>query len=259
MPGPVRPDHFEVKEVDKVILGLVELQRLDIRLKVLDDFLESAPQERAALDDEKKQAEADMDNKREELDETKKTLHRAESGLADREEKIRQITAKLNQVKTNKEYEAALKEIDEQKRHIGKLEEEILQLYDKVEEVQQQRQKLEAGWKDWLREFEGRRSELESRISAAEKELEARRADRESLAPTLDDEAIKLYDKSSQKKGRALARADKEVCLGCNVHVPAQLYNEVLQGSRVINCSGCQRILVHLPEELDDGLLEISA
>jgi predicted nucleic acid-binding Zn-ribbon protein len=243
--------------MNKMIQGLIEIQKADIRIEVLEKFLDSAASLHASLAAEKKAEEDALAAKKAELETAKKDLRHAERELAAGEDKLKQIQVKLNAVKTNTEYEAALKEIEDQKNANGRTEEEILLLYDKVEAAQAQEKELAKEWKTMAGEFSEREDEINGKAARAEAELAAKRAEREKIAPELGPDLLKRYEHVRSKAGRAVARAEGEVCMGCHYHIPAQIYNEVLRGEQLIACNNCVRFLVHTEHDLEDGLLEI--
>jgi predicted nucleic acid-binding Zn-ribbon protein len=236
---------------------LLELQRIDIRIEAVEGFLDSLPEKRSELAADRNESEKRIENKRSELEEAKKELRGKERQLKDGEERLKQVQAKLNQVKTNKEYEAALKEIEDQKQANGDLEEKILRLYDKVEEAEAQRVELEAEWNERVEDFDRREKELEEKAFSAKAELEDQRGKRSGLVESIDSVSLGHYEKVRKHSGRGVARAESEVCQGCHRHIPAQVYNEVLKGDRMITCNNCSRILIHTDEEIDSELKEI--
>lgn len=242
--------------MNEVVKNLLELQRLDIRIEVLRGFLDARPGLRDELAGERRAAEDDIADKRGQLEEAKQELRGKERALADGEDKLKQIHVKLNAVKSNKEYEAALKEIEDQKAVNGRAEEQILLLYDKVEEAGQAKKKLEEKWDALAAEFDRRGQELSAKAEAAETELAGLRKQRDELAAGIAPADLAHYDKVRNKSGRAVARAEGEICRGCHCRIPAQLYNEVLKGEQLIPCNNCSRILVHTDIEIDDGLME---
>jgi len=225
------------------INDLLRLQRLDIRIQTLSEFLADVPRREADLAAARAAAQAETDNKRQQFENIKKELRRQEKLLQDGEEKLKQITAKLNQVKTNKEYEASLREIEEQKRANGLIEEKIIVLFDEVEEADRSIGEVEA--------------ELKALAASASAELEVKKTEREAAAQAVPAEFMRVYNRLSSFIKRPMARAEQEVCRGCFYHIPAQRYNMVLKGQEMICCPNCQRILVHCETEIEDGLLEI--
>jgi uncharacterized protein len=236
---------------------VLALQRLDIRVQTLSEFLADAPRREADIAAARARAREETETKRQEFDNIKKDLRRQEHTLQDGEEKLKQITAKLNQVKTNKEYEASLREIEEQKKINGRIEEEIIRLFDEVAEADEAIGEIEAELKIKLVEFDALEAELKALVASASTELSGKQAEREAAAALVPDEFMRVYRRLSSFLKRPLARADKEVCLGCHFHIPAQRYNMVLKGQEMIMCPNCQRILVHCETEIEDGLIEI--
>ena len=49
--------------------------------------------------------------------------------------------------------------------------------------------------------------------------------------------------KLKKENGLAIAKVRNEVCTGCNMNIPPQLYNEVLKLNRLIQCPNCKKIL----------------
>jgi len=237
---------------------LIELAKKDIRIQALAEFLGRAPGLREELASERNAAKSEIEAKREEFDRSRRELARKEGELKDGEERINRLQAKLNQVKTNKEYDAALKEIEDQKKKNGLLEEDILRLYDEVEAAESKKKELEDAWKEKAAEFDARAGELDELEKAAGDELAKIEAERDAIKASLPAAVIEHYEKVKNHSGSGVARTDKEVCHGCYRHIPAQTYNLVLKGQDFISCPNCHRYLVHTEDELDQGLTEIS-
>ncbi len=243
--------------MNQEIADLLELQKLDLRIGALEGFLSEFPSRLSALDAERDSAHADVLNKRGELERIREELKDREKKLSTGDDRIKELQGRLNQVKTNKEYDASLKEIEEQKKKNGILEEEILELYDKVEEAEKEDRRTAAEWEDRKKEFDARRKEFEDLAGRAESELSEKKSEREKKSSELSSENYALYEKLRQNKRRAVVRTMKEVCQGCNRHIPAQMYNEVLKGEKLVLCSNCERILVYTESAIEEGLLEV--
>ena len=44
-------------------------------------------------------------------------------------------------------------------------------------------------------------------------------------------------------KGVAIARAEDNICLGCDMNIPPQLSLEIRKGTELVQCPQCYRIL----------------
>ena len=245
--------------MEAIVRDLIELQRIDWRIASLSGFMDELPSLRGALAAERAEAEAEVSAEREKLDLARENLRKKERELADGEEKLKQIQARLNQVKTNKEYDAALAEIAKQKGVNSDIESEILMLYDEVEESEGKKAELEGTWQARDRVFKEKEKALEDKAAQKSAELLEKQAEREKLVAEIDKKSLELYEKITRASGTAVANARSEVCLGCNTKIPAQLYNLVLKGETICQCAQCHRILVHpeavvfVDEDDEDG------
>ncbi len=231
--------------MEEMIPQLVQLQRLDSRMRILRDFLEQAPELEAGLAAERQAAEDEISDQRAALEGAKQSLRKKESELASAEDRLGQIQAKLNQVKTNKEYDAALAEIAKQKAVIDDVESEILMLYDEVEGSEAARSELEATWQARADEFDDKASNLKGKIGGAESESAEKIDERAQLTESMAAEVLSQYEQLLDRVSPVVVNADQEVCLGCHTRIPAQRYNEVLKGETIINCTKCYRLLVN--------------
>ena len=68
-----------------------------------------------------------------------------------------------------------------------------------------------------------------------------------------DDEIPKPMQRKYQllferRDGRAVVQAKQGACLGCNMHLPPQLFNSLLQVPDIQACPHCNRLL-YVPDE----------
>jgi predicted nucleic acid-binding Zn-ribbon protein len=54
---------------------------------------------------------------------------------------------------------------------------------------------------------------------------------------------------SKMNNGSAVVNVKDEVCMGCFMNIPPQLYIEVRRANSLITCPQCSRILYYKPEE----------
>ncbi|HSE84091.1 MAG TPA: C4-type zinc ribbon domain-containing protein, partial [Thermodesulfobacteriota bacterium] len=81
--------------------------------------------------------------------------------------------------------------------------------------------------------------------------------EREKVTSLVNSDILSMYERVKRKNGIALVEAKNEVCTGCHMNIPPQLFNEVLTSSRIIQCPNCQRILYS--EEKTNGRLQTTA
>lgn len=167
-----------------------------------------------------------------------------EEQLQDEERKIKERRMRLNRIRNDKELVVAQREIELTKEANSRLEEEILTLLEQSEAVDGGLREAE----NELRELEERVAKHEahatSRIEQLRGEIESDRGERDALASKLNISVRKRYEQVFARRGGvAVVEVRRGICLGCNMHVPPQLYIEIQKGREVIVCPSCQRIL----------------
>ncbi|MGH7900383.1 MAG: zinc ribbon domain-containing protein [Thermodesulfobacteriota bacterium] len=225
------------------IAALAMLQQLDLELKVIEEKLEKYPQEMNRIISE-------LDNAKRSIIEAKKEIEQLGTNKKEIEEKselnrstIKKSEKRLFEIKTYREYEALQKEISETKSVNASLEEQILQVMELFENTEQFINDKEAELTEKEVECERLVTDYKSKISELEKIHEVKRRDKEKIVSLIKPEIIPVYEKIKARNGIAIAPARNEVCTGCNMNIPPQLFNEVLRLTQVIQCPNCRRIL----------------
>jgi hypothetical protein len=160
------------------------------------------------------------------------------------QEKIKRAEARMFEVKTNKEYQALLSEIDALKEANSRMEEEILQVMDEIDELKKDLSKREKEVGVTLDKIEGERKRLQEKMVHEEKAWKEQIERREVLAKQIESKLFKLYNTLKEKRqGVAVVSVKNETCQGCFVNVPPQMFIEVQKNNTLIRCPNCNRIL----------------
>jgi len=188
---------------------------------------------------------------KEEIKHNKKEEDRRELDLKSNEEDINKLLIHLNQAKSNDEYSALNKRIEEERRQDSALEDEILELMTRsdglkarIEELQKSVAALEA-------ELSGMEEKAGIDVAAFEKEIDELQNRVNGIEAEIDPDLLDQYRRLFERKlGDVMAVADEValVCRGCNMSVPRQLINEILKDDAIVFCKSCNRIL-YIPEK----------
>ncbi len=225
------------------------MQEIDLELGGAKEFLEGFPRIMEDLEARRASEENKLTDERNQFEEMRKERKRKERELEDGEEHIKKSQGRLYAAKSNKEYEAMLVEIDTQKQKNSQLEEDILILYDRLEEYELKIKEMEKELKVFLKNQELEKKELEDRKGVEEARLEELEQERQRARNLIESRYLEAYDRIQGRLGDpALARTVDEVCMSCQYTIPPQMYNEVLQG-QMHTCPNCQRILVYRETE----------
>ncbi|MBW1647209.1 MAG: hypothetical protein JRJ72_03730 [Deltaproteobacteria bacterium] len=229
------------------IQTLVELQSTEIEIRRVEQALAAAPERFDAITAERQGLTEAVEAAEAHLAALNKRYRELEREAREQQDRAAKRAARLHEVKTNKEYQATLKEIDDIKAVVLGIEDEMLALLDTIDEAK-------AGLKEKEQDFADRDQALREEAAAVEqameedrKRLEALRLRREEIAGQVDSALMSVYLRAQvqQRDRRALAEVVNAVCQGCHMNIPPQLYNELQrqeQGDLKI-CPLCQRII----------------
>ncbi len=166
-------------------------------------------------------------------------------------ETIDKFEAHMKLVKTQKEYMAAKKQVEEARKLNEMLQEEILQarvrqeeLAPKLTEVRDRHRNVKETYDDAEKVILDEKHGMESDIASLEAEMKGH-AEHVSTS-------IMAYYKRLTNGGKmpAIVRVARGNCTGCNMALPPQNYNQLIaQPGKFQTCSHCQRIIYYVPPE----------
>jgi hypothetical protein len=164
-------------------------------------------------------------------------------------EKIKKFESKLYEVKTNKEYQALLKEIETAKQTNDKEEEEIIEIMVKVEDLKKDFESTSKLLKEKEKVAEAEKKKLLSEMDSIDRTIVDLKQQRDNLLSVVDKTLRETYSMLiSRRGGTAVVNVKNGVCLGCFMNIPPQLFIEVTKNSRLILCPSCNRIFYFTEE-----------
>ncbi len=229
---------------------LIELQGLDTKIGVIDEKLESLPvliqQHYSATN----RAKEEYDNFLKGVEADKKLRIQKEGDVRTKEEGMAKAKNKLHEIKTNQEYKAALKEIENITRDISKLEDEQLELMEKVEESKETDKTLKVKVEKEEGEFQKIKVEKEAEIEKIKEEKGGLVSQRDQFVSQIDPKLMAHYNKvHAARGGKAVAELKNGYCTACHTAVLPQLSVEVRTMTHIHTCPHCIRFLYMLKEE----------
>ena len=175
-----------------------------------------------------------------------------EAGHAAELENIKRSETNMKEIKTNKEYQAVGREIAAARKQVAELEEQVLLKITQFDELNVEIAAVQATLAELEQNTEQRRSEKQGEIDKVQQNIDADSLRRQVITKELPANVIKRYDSlRAQRRGQAVAVARDGYCLGCNMHLPPQLYNNLFKCEELLTCPHCQRMLIlkHQPAQ----------
>jgi hypothetical protein len=223
---------------------LWELQKIDLDLKHIKEERERYPREIKKLDERMSIEKERLQAEKGKADLLEKERREKERQLSSSQEKIKKAEGRVSEVKTNKEYQALLTEIETIKSASSREEEEILQVLEEIDELKKDFSKREKEVAVLLEKVDAEKKMIQERMAQDEIVWKKQIERREVLSKQIESKLNKLYNTLKEKRqGVGVVNVRHETCQGCFVHIPPQMFIEVQKNNEIIRCPNCNRIL----------------
>lgn len=223
------------------------LHRIHRQLTDLRSRLERGPKLIAARNANLNRLEESVASAKEDVKKSQLAANQKELQLKEREGQILNTQAKLNAASSNKEYQAFVEQIAADNQANSVLSDEILELFDKVEELQGIVSTRESELAQSTQELGEITKKIEGERASLETDLQRLTNECGELQATLPAEIKPDFERVVGTRGEdGLAQIEEEFCGNCNQQVNAQMINELLM-ERVVPCKSCGAYL-YLPE-----------
>ncbi len=224
---------------------LEELQEVDQQVDVLKVA-------QGALQAEMSGINQGVDAAREEISANEASLAQLEAEKAELEtthaaelENIARSETNMKEIKTNKEFQAVGREITAAKKQVSDLEESLLQKISEIDELNGALAAKKSNCDELAENSAQRVIAKQAEIDAVQANIDAEIVRRENVTKGLPASLVKKFTiLREQRRGQALAIARDGYCMGCNMHLPPQLYNNLYKHEELLTCPHCQRILI---------------
>ncbi len=174
---------------------------------------------------------------------------------------LKRIEAKQLAIKTEREQQAVMKELDNSKRMIDTVSDEIKKLEVDIGIQTSDLEKLEAAMNTAREQLTPQIEAINKAAEEAKKQLDSMFAARNELIKKVDDRWYRIYERVRTVKGRGIVPVEyapgakkSARCTGCNMTVQMQRVNQVLKKQELQTCDYCGRILYWAapPDEVEE-------
>jgi len=229
---------------------LISLQEVDSAILSIAEEIELLPRRLEKHKAHLKEASASCEKIKAKDGELNKKKKQKYDELEEIEDKINKLKAKSSEIKTNKEYEAHLKEIKTFENNKNRIEEEILSIMETLETLSEDK-KLKKAEED----FKQKEKVLEEERNRLHSEMEMYKIKRKDVVRKIDGEIYEKYmSRIKNSGGIAVVQTQDEVCLGCHTNIPPQLYNDIKNNEDIFTCYHCNRFLFYPPHSEESSL-----
>lgn len=224
---------------------LLKLQVIDYDLGELERSKEYLPDMMGNLTREIDEAKSRLTTAEHQLEQEKVGQKTIELDIKAKEADLQRLQQQMMTIKTNREYDALVTEIDTIKAAISAQEtaqlttmERISQLETEIPELRTKYEQCEENNRKQLEILQEKVDSIGSKVS--EKDVERNEVTVQISRPT-----ISVYERVRRGKGggAVVVPVKKRACSGCHAALTPKKVQEIKKSDRVLTCDSCGRIL----------------
>lgn len=167
-----------------------------------------------------------------------------EKDLEAHEAQTDKMKSRLSELKTNKEYQAHLFEIELANKKRGDFEEKILICMEKIDQLQRTARETQEKVKALETGFVQEKKLLDEQERTLAAELAQVEARRQEVSARVEKSLLERYNQiKAARKDQPLAAVRGGICSGCRLQIPPQLIAEVKRSEDLHVCPYCRRML----------------
>ncbi|MBC2710847.1 MAG: hypothetical protein HGJ94_07575 [Desulfosarcina sp.] len=233
-----------MSNIQEQINILVEVQGVEVEILQAGRLIIAMSDEAVALEQEVAEREALVTAERETLDDLKKSYRELESESKINAEMIVKSNEKLRNVKTNKEYQSILKEIEDIRKKNSGIEDRMLDQLENIESSERTVKEKEAQLGGFFQSCREKKEMLAAKEQRERQAVDTLNEKKVQISAKADPTTITILDDVKKKvRGLAVVPVQQAICMGCHMNIPAQLFNELQRFDELRFCPHCHRII----------------
>jgi len=232
---------------------LIDLQTIDTTILAVFREIETLPMRLAPHEAALKSAEAVRGQAEQAATEADEQKRAGERDIMDAKDRVAKLKARAGEIKKNTEYQAHLAEVERSENALKSLEEAAVKIAvvaaDAVARVAEQQKRIDEEHTAIEQERQAISRETAEKNAIVKRYKGERKRIVQNLEPDINEHYMTLM---KIVRGNAVVESRDGICLGCNLHIPPQLFVEIKSGDSIENCPQCRRILYYIRAE-DSG------
>lgn len=223
---------------------LLKLQVIDYDIGELERSKEYLPDMMGNLKHEISDAQTKLDAVTSELEEAKIRQKNLELEVSSKEAELQKFQQQMMSIKTNKEYDALVGQIDSVKESISSFETELLELIDRIAELE----KLMVEYREKVSHVEENNNKqlqiLQDKIANIGNTMSGKMTYRTEVSSAIPKPILTIYERVRKGKGGTVVVVVKRrACGACYKALTPKKVQEIKKGDRILTCDNCGRIM----------------
>jgi predicted nucleic acid-binding Zn-ribbon protein len=225
------------------IRALEELAAMDAEVKALEEKLADERGVLGALKESLKKLEERLQADRATVGAADKHRQELQIDIRTMAQQVEHSREKLNRSRTERESQAAQRELEELRKLVRDREEEIQRIDGDTAAVRSQVETTDAEHKRLSEELAAKEGDIQAKVTQLESDRQQRGGGREMIVKRLPPVLYRRYEMIRGRRGTAIAQTTDGTCKACNMALPPQLFHKLRREPLIEQCPSCNRII----------------
>ena len=223
---------------------LLKLQVIDYDLGELERSKEYLPDMMGNLNSEIQDTQKKLEETSAALEEAKITQKNLELEVKTNEAELQKYQQQMMNIKTNKEYDALVAQIDSVKSTISVREQELLETMEKTDTLKAELPEIQKKYEQ-LKENNSRQLHiLQEKIDSIGDTIAAKEKERAAILKQVPKSTMSIYERVHRgKDGAVVVPVRRRSCSACNKALTPKKIQEIRRNNRINTCESCGRLL----------------
>lgn len=223
---------------------LLKLQVIDYDLGELERSKEYIPDMMANLNREISEAQERLDTATAQLTEAKVAQRHLEVEIKSREVDLARFQQQMMTIKTNKEYDALVSQIDAVKNEIGARERQLMDALERIDGLEKILPEITERHRQ-IKENNSRQLEvLQEKIDSIGGTVTSKQTERDDVLSGIPKRTMSVYERVRRGKGgSAVVPVKKRSCSACHKALTPKRIQEIRKAEGILTCENCGRLL----------------
>ena len=223
---------------------LLQLQVIDYDLGELERSKEYLPDMMENLTRETTEAQGRLEQTQKALEQTRIRQKEIEMDIASKETQLQKFQEQMMSIKTNKEYDALVAQIDATKHGISDAETEMLEVMDTISRLEEELPELEKAAGDLAQNNDRQLKVLQEKVDAIGDKVAAKIAERDRIAQSVPRRLKSMYERVRKGRGGTpVVPVRKRACSACFKALTPKKVQEIKKGDQIHTCESCGVLL----------------
>jgi predicted nucleic acid-binding Zn-ribbon protein len=224
---------------------LLKLQVIDYDLGELERSKEYLPDMMENLRKEIEDAKLHYERTEQELTDLKVTQKNLELDLSSKQSDLKRLQEQMMAIKTNKEYDALVAQIDSVKNGINENETSLLETIERIEKLQVDVVEFQKRFQEYGERNNRELQILQEKMDSVGTKIQIKESERNNISIRIPKRTLSIYDRVRKSRGGSVVvSVKKRACGACYKALPPHRIQELKRGDQLIICDNCGRMLI---------------